>query len=223
MRGLGWHRLRKQCEAEVTAYYVCFMPVSIDALDSTLLLMDNWEHNRRTELKPGYWLHILSPRSEPSDPLYPSWTWQVAQGENGQLMLRADGLAEQLVLTQDLADDLIIFTPSERVLLADYLELLGWYRACRWGLILTDRDDGWVQLNFTRYGSRINTRALGAIPTSAVGQPEVVWLHLLDALSSLAHPNRADALLGDGEHLPASERDRFMREMRRKVAKLAAA
>ena len=223
MRGLGWHRLRKQCEAEVTAYYVCFMPVSIDALDSTLLLMDNWEHNRRTELKPGHWLHILSPRSEPSDPLYPSWTWQVAQGENGQLMLRADGLAEQLVLTQDLADDLIIFTPSERVLLADYLELLGWYRACRWGLILTDRDDGWVQLNCTRYGSRINTRALGAIPTSAVGQPEVVWLHLLDALFSLAHPSRADALLGDGEHLPASERDRFMREMRRKVAKLAAA
>lgn len=26
-------------------------------------------------------------------------------------MLRADGVAEQLVLTQDLADDLIIFTP----------------------------------------------------------------------------------------------------------------
>jgi hypothetical protein len=85
------------------------MTVSIDALDLALLLMDNWEHNRRTELKPEHWLHILSPRSLPGDPLYPSWTWQVVEGE--QLLLQADGLAEQLVLTQDLADDLIIFTP----------------------------------------------------------------------------------------------------------------
>lgn len=199
------------------------MQVSIDALDSALLLMDNWAHDRRTELKPGHWLHVLSPRSWPGDPLYPSWTWQVVEGLDGQLLLRADGLAEQLVLTQDLADDLIIFTPSERVLLADYLELLSWYRACRWGLLLTDRDDGWVQLNFTRYGSRVNTRAVGAIPAPDVKQPEIVWLHLLDALFSLMHPSRADALLGNEEHLPASERDRFVREMRRKVAKLAAA
>jgi hypothetical protein len=197
------------------------MPIPIDALDSALLLMDNWAHDRRTELKPSHWLHVLNPRNLPDDPLYPSWTWQVVEGENGQLMLRADGLAQQLMLTQDLADELIIFTPSERVLLADYLELLGWYRACRWGLILTDRDDGWVQFNCTRYGSRINTRAVGAIPASDVEQPEVVWLHLLDALFSLAHPSRADALLGNGEHLPASERDHFMREMRRKVTKLA--
>jgi hypothetical protein len=207
----------------VAGYYVCFMHVSIDALDSALLLMDNWAHNRRTELRPGHWLHILSPRNLPGDPLYPSWTWQVVQGEHGQLMLRADGLAEQLVLTQDLADELIIFTPSERVFLADYLEVLSWYRACRWGLVLTDRDDGWVQFNCTRYGSRINTRAVGAIPAPDVVQPEVVWLHMLDALFSLAHPSRADALLGNGEHLPVGERDRFIREMRRKVAKMAAA
>lgn len=83
----------------MAGYYVCFMHVSIDALDSALLLMDNWAHNRRTELRPGHWLHILSPRNLPGDPLYPSWTWQVVQGEHGQLMLRADGLAEQLVLT----------------------------------------------------------------------------------------------------------------------------
>lgn len=199
------------------------MHVSIDALDSALLLMDNWAHNRRTELRPGHWLHILSPRNLPGDPLYPSWTWQVVQGEHGQLILRADGLTEQLVLTQDLADELIIFTPSERVFLADYLEVLSWYRACRWGLVLTDRDDGWVQFNCTRYGSRINTRAVGAIPAPDVTQPEVVWLHMLDALFSLVHPSRADALLGSGEHLPMSERDRFIREMRRKVAKMAAA
>lgn len=136
-------------------------------------------------------------------------------------MLRADGLAEQLVLTQDLADDLIIFPHSERVFLADYLEVLSWYRACRWGLILTDRDDGWVQLNFTRYGSRINMRAVGAIPAADVEQPEVAWLHLLNALFSLVHPRRADALLGSGEHLPAGERERFVREMQRKVTKLA--
>jgi hypothetical protein len=194
------------------------MPIPIDALDSALLLMDNWAHDRRTELKPGHWLHILSPRSWPGDPLYPSWTWQVVEGEDGQLMLRADGLAKQLVLTQDLADELIIFTPSERVFLVDYLEVLSWYRACRWGLVLTDRDDGWVQLNCTRYGSRINTRAVGAIPAADVEQPEVVWLHLLDALFSLVHPRRADALLGGEEHLPAGERDRFVREMCRKVA-----
>jgi hypothetical protein len=197
------------------------MHISIDALDSALLLMDNWEHNRRTELKPGHWLHVLSPRNLPGDPLYPSWTWQVVQDNDGQLMLRADGVAEQLVLTQDLADDLIIFTPSERVFLADYLEVLSWYRASRWGLVLTDQDDGWVQFNFTRYGSRINTRALGAIPATDVEQPEAVWLHLLDALFSLVHPRRTDALLENGKHLPVSERDRFVREMRRKVAKLA--
>lgn len=80
-----------------------------------------------------------------------------------------------------------------------------------------------MQLNFTRYGSRINTRAVGAISAPGVKQSEIVWLHLLDALFSLVHPSRADALLGDGEHLPASERDRFVREMRRKVAKLAVA
>jgi hypothetical protein len=74
-------------------------------------------------------------------------------------MLRADGLAEQLVLTQDLADELIIFTPSERVFLADYLEVLSWYRACKWGPCLLDNlDQGDITITADRYGSRLNTR-----------------------------------------------------------------
>jgi hypothetical protein len=195
------------------------MYVSIDAIDSALLLMDNWEHNRRTELKPGHWLHILSPRSWPGDPLYPSWTWQVVEGEAGQLMLRADGLAEQLVLTQDLADDLIIFTPSERASLTDYLEVLSWYRACRWGIILLDDDSGFVRMVMQRYGSRRNTHALGGIPAEDVDHPEMVWLHLVEALYSLAHPIKVQAY---GDNIPEQERTAFIREMRRKVAKLAA-
>jgi hypothetical protein len=219
MRGLGWHRLRKQCEAEVTAYYVCFMPVSIDALDSALLLMDNWEHNRRTELKPGHWLHILSPHNLPGDPLYPSWTWQVVAGEAGQLMLRADGVTEQLMLTQNLADDLIIFTPSERVFLADYLEVLSWYRACKWGIALLDGHAGGVRLVLQRYGSRSNARAVGGIPAEDVDHLERVWLHLVEVLYSLAHPIKVQAF---SDNLPEQERTAFIKEMRRKVAKLAA-
>jgi hypothetical protein len=203
----------------IPGYYVCSMHVSIDALDSALLLMDNWEHNRRTELTPGHWLHILSPRSWPGDPLHPSWTWQVVEGEDGQLMLRADGLAEQLVLTQDLADELIIFTPSERVFLADYLEVLSWYRVCRWGITLHDGHAGNVQIALQRYGSRSNTRAFGGIPTEDVDRPEMVWLHLVEALYSLAHPIKVQAF---GDNIPEQERTAFIREMRRKVAKLAA-
>jgi hypothetical protein len=190
------------------------MYVSIDALDSALLLMDNWEHNRRTELQPGHWLHILSPRSWPGDPLYPSWTWQVVAGEGGRLMLRADGLAEQLVLTQDLADELIIFTPSERVSLVDYLEVLSWYRACRWGIILLDGEAGFVRIVLQRYGSRRSTRAFGGIPADDVGRPEMVWLHLVEALYSLAHPIKVQAF---GNEIPERERTAFIREMRRKV------
>jgi hypothetical protein len=198
--------------------YFWAMHVSIDALDSALLLMDNWEHNRRTELKPGHWLHILSPRSLPGDLLYPSWTWQVVQGEDDQLMLRADGLAEQLVLTQDLADDLIIFTPSERVFLADYLEVLSWYRACRWGPCLLDNfDQGGITVTADRYGSRLNKRAIGIIPLQDIDQPEVVWLHLVEMLYVLTHPRKAKAM---GAKLGEKERTAFTREMRRKVAKL---
>jgi hypothetical protein len=197
------------------------MHISIDALDSALLLMDNWEHNRRTELKPGHWLHVLSPRNLPGDPLYPSWTWQVVQDNDGQLMLRADGVAEQLVLTQDLADDLIIFTPSERVFLADYLEVLSWYRACRWGPCLLDNiDHGDITVTADRYGSRLNTRAIGVIPAADIDQPEVVWLHLVEMLYALTHPRKAKAM---GNELGEKERTAFIREMRRKVAKLAAA
>ncbi|MGI4737552.1 MAG: hypothetical protein ACRYG7_20485 [Janthinobacterium lividum] len=196
------------------------MHVSIDALDSALLLMDNWEHNRRTELKPGHWLHILSPRSWPGDPLYPSWTWQVVAGEGEQLMLRADGLAEQLVLTQDLADDLIIFTSSERVFLADYLEVLSWYRACRWGpCLLDDLDQGDITVTADRYGSRLNTRAIGVIPVADIDQPEVVWLHLVEMLYALTHPRKAKAI---GHKFDEEERISFLKEMRRKVTKLAA-
>lgn len=195
------------------------MHVSIDALDSALLLLDNWEHNRRTELQPGHWLHILSPRSWPGDPLYPSWTWQVVEGKGGQLMLRADGLAEQLVLTQDLADDLIIFTPSERVFLADYLEVLSWYRACRWGIILLDGEAGFVRMVVQRYGSRRNTHAFGGIPAEDVNRPEMVWLHLVEALYSLAHPIKVEAF---GDNIPEQERTAFIKEMRRKVIKLTA-
>jgi hypothetical protein len=194
------------------------MHVSIDALDSALLLMDNWEHNRRTELQPGHWLHVLSPRNLPGDPLYPSWTWQVVEREAGQLMLRADGVAEQLVLTQDLADDLIIFTPSERVSLADYLEVLSWYRACRWGVALLDGEAG-VQMVLQRYGGRSNTHAFGIIPAEDVEHPELVWLHLVEALYSLAHPIKVQAF---SDNLPEQERTAFIKEMRRKVAKLAA-
>jgi hypothetical protein len=193
------------------------MHVSIDALDSALLLMDNWEHNRRTELKPGHWLHILSRRSWPGDPLHPSWTWQVVEGEDGQLLLRADGLAEQLVLTQDLADDLIIFTPSERVFLADYLEVLSWYRVCRWGIALLDSHAGGVQIVLQRYGSRRNTLACGDIPPEDVDHPEMVWLHLVEALYSLTHPRKAKTI---GAELGEKERTAFIREMRRKVTKL---
>jgi hypothetical protein len=195
------------------------MHVSIDALDSALLLMDNWEHNRRTELQPGHWLHILSPRSLPGDPLYPSWTWQVVAGADGHLMLQADGLAEQLVLTQDLADDLIIFTPSERVFLSDYLEVLSWYRACRWGITLLDGHAGFVRIVAQRYGSRSTTRAFGGIPAEDVEHPEMVWLHLVEALYSLAHPIKVQAF---GDNIPEQERTAFIREMRRKVAKLVA-
>jgi hypothetical protein len=195
------------------------MHVSINALDSALLIMDNWEHNRRTELTPGHWLHILSPRSWPGDPLYPSWTWQVVEGKDGQLMLRADGLAEQLVLTQDLADELILFAPSERVFLADYLEVLSWYRACRWGITLHDGYAGNVQIAAHRYGSRSSTRAFGSIPAEDVDRPEMVWLHLVEALYSLAHPIKVQAF---GDNIPEQERTAFIREMRRKVAKLAA-
>jgi hypothetical protein len=184
------------------------MHISIDALDSALLLMDNWEHNRRTELKPGHWLHVLSPRNLPGDPLYPSWTWQ-------------DGVAEQLVLTQDLADDLIIFTPSERVFLADYLEVLSWYRACKWGPCLLDNfDQGDITVTADRYGSRLNTRAIGVIPAADIDQPEVVWLHLVEMLYALTHPRKAKAM---GPELGEKERTDFIREMQRKVAKLAAA
>ena len=195
------------------------MHVSIDALDSALLLLDNWEHNRRTELQPGHWLHILSPRSWPGDPLYPSWTWQVVEGKGGQLMLRADGLAEQLVLTQDLADDLIIFTPCERVFLADYLEVLSWYRACRWGIILLDGEAESVRMVMQRYGSRRNTHAFGGIPAEDVNRPEMVWLHLVEALYSLAHPIKVEAF---GDNIPEQERTAFIKEMRRKVIKLTA-
>jgi hypothetical protein len=193
------------------------MHVPIDALDSALLLMDNWEHNRRTELKPGHWLHILSLRSWPGDPLYPSWTWQVVEGEDGQLILRADGLGEQLLLTQDLADELIIFTPSARVFLANYLEVLSWYRACRWGIALLDGYAGGIQMVLQRYGSRRNTRAFGGIPAEDVDHPEMVWLHLVEALYSLAHPIKVQAF---GDNIPEQERTAFIREMRRKVAKL---
>jgi hypothetical protein len=123
------------------------MHIPIDALDSAHLLMDNWQNNRRTELSPGHWLHILSAHIWPGDPLHPSWTWQVVEGEDGRLMLRADGLTEQLVLTQELADELIIFTPSDRVMLADYLEVVSWFRACNWGLTLTDSEDEGVMLS----------------------------------------------------------------------------
>jgi hypothetical protein len=179
------------------------MHVSIDALDSALLLMDNWAHNGRTELKLGHWLHILSPRSLPSNPLYPSWTWQVVEGEGEQLMMQANGLAEQLVLTQDLADDLIIFTPSERVFLADYLEVLSWYRACRWGIALLDGHAGGIQIVLQRYGSRRSTLAFGGIPTEDVDHPEMVWLHLVEALYSLVHPIKVQAF---GDNIPEQER-----------------
>lgn len=201
----------------VAGCYVCFMHVSIDALDSALLLMDNWEHNRRTELKPGHWLHILSPRSWPGDPLYPSWTWQVVAGHDGQLLLRADGLAEQLVLTQDLADELILFTPSERVFLADYLEVLSWYRACRWGIALLDGHAGEVQLILQRCGSRRTTHAFRGIPAEDVGHPELVWLHLVETLYSLVHPIKVQAF---EDNIPAEVRTAFIKEMRRKVTKL---
>jgi hypothetical protein len=195
------------------------MSVSIDALDLALLLMDNWEHNRRTELKPGHWLHILSPRSLPGAPLYPSWTWQVVEGEGDQLMLRADGLAEQLVLTQDLADELIIFTPSERVFLADYLEVLSWYRACRWGPCLLDNlDQGGITVTADRYGSRLNKRVIRVIPVADMDQPEVVWLHLVELLYALTHPKKAKAM---GHEISEQERTAFIRQMRRKLAKLA--
>jgi hypothetical protein len=197
------------------------MHAPIDALDSALLLMDNWEHNRRTELKPGHWLHILSPRSLPGDPLYPSWTWQVVEGEDEQLLLQADGLAERLVLTQDLADELIIFTPSSRVFLADYLEVLSWYRACRWGPCLLDNlDQGGITVTADRYGSRLNKRVIGMIPLADIDQPEVVWLHLVEMLYALTHPRKAKAM---GAELDEKERTAFIREMRRKAAKLTAA
>ena len=194
------------------------MHVPLDALDSALLLMDNWEHNRRTELKPGHWLHILSPQNWPGDPLYPSWTWQVVEDESGQLLLRADGLTERLVLTQDLADDLIIFAPSERVFLADYLEVLSWYRACQWGITLLDDHAGFVRIAAQRYGGQRTTRAFGGIPAEDVDHPEMVWLHLVEALYSLAHPIKVQAFR---ENIPAQERTAFIKEMRRKVAKLA--
>ena len=194
------------------------MPKPVFVLDSTPL----WKGGPRSlEVKAGDWLRPINGRLPPSDLLAESWLWQVVL-EKGQLVLRADGVATSRRLTQQLVSGFRLVVPSQRVRLADYLELLGWYRACRWGLVLTDRDDGWVQLHLQRYGSRLTTEALGAIPAADVGQPEVVWLHLLDALYSLVHPRRADALLANG-HLPPPERDRFVRELRRKAVKRTAA
>jgi hypothetical protein len=76
-----------------------------------------------------------------------------------------------------------------------------------------------VQIALQRYGSRSNTRAFGGIPTEDVDRPEMVWLHLVEALYSLAHPIKVQAF---GDNIPEQERTAFIREMRRKVAKLAA-
>jgi hypothetical protein len=196
------------------------MHIPIDALDSAHLLMDNWQNNRRTELSPGHWLHILSAHIWPGDPLHPSWTWQVVEGEDGRLMLRADGLTEQLVLTQELADQLIIFTPSDRVKLADYLEVVSWFRVCNWGLTLTDSEDEGVMLSVQRHSSKRNTVAVAFIPAEDLAHPELVWLHLLEALYCLVHPRKR--LAADQELTPKA-REAFIREMRRKAAKLVPA
>lgn len=196
------------------------MAKPITAFDSAHLLGDR--NTYYTEVKAGHWFCHINARLWPGDRLFESWVWQVVEVK-GRLELRADGVAKRVTLTQRAVAGMLLFTPSRRVVLANYLEILSWYRACRWGLEVTDRDDGWVRLEFTRYASRINTRAIGAIPAADLDQPEVVWLHLLDALFSLVHPRRADVLLGSGGHLLTAERERFVREMRRRAVKVAEA